>query len=135
MLKTNYLSLVGSHWDFLPKFLSLHCYTTLEGDLGIQISGQAQGTIICLFGLLFFSQKGMTLKNLQKLSKFSEKLLVFFISSEFEQLRLKNSGSNQLGELKWIIRLLLKPQPSLEAEVEISGFLHFFLRFLTCGAT
>ena len=45
-----------SHWDFLPKFLSLYYYTTLEGVLGVQRSGQAQETIICLFGLLFFSQ-------------------------------------------------------------------------------
>ena len=30
-----------SHWDFLPKFLSLHYYPAL---LGVQRSGQAQGT-------------------------------------------------------------------------------------------
>ena len=33
--------------------------------LGVQRSKQAQETIICLFGQLFFSQNGMTLKNLQ----------------------------------------------------------------------
>ena len=30
-----------THWDFLPKFLSLHYYTPLEGVLGVQRSGQA----------------------------------------------------------------------------------------------
>ena len=60
-------SLAGAHWNFLPKFLSLHYYTTLEGVLGVQRSGQAQGTIICLFGPLFFSQNGMTLKKPTKI--------------------------------------------------------------------
>jgi hypothetical protein len=69
-----------------------------------------------LFGPLFFSQIGMTLKNLQKSSKSSEELLFFGILSEFVQFWLENSGSNQLDELKWIILLLLKPKPSLEAE-------------------
>jgi hypothetical protein len=46
-----------TNWDFLPKVLSLIYYTTLEGVLGVQRSREAQGTIICLFGLLFFSQK------------------------------------------------------------------------------
>ena len=58
-----------AHWDFLPKFLSLHYYTTLEGVLGVQRSGQAQGTIICLFQLLFFSQNGMTLIKTTKIIK------------------------------------------------------------------
>ena len=58
-----------AHWDFLPKFLSLHYYTTLEGVLGVQRSGKAQGTIICLFGLLFFSQNGMTFKKATKIIK------------------------------------------------------------------
>ena len=84
--------------------------------MGVQRSVQAQETIICLSGPLFFSQNEMTLKNLQKLSKSSEKLLVFGILSEFVQFWLKNSGPNQLDELKWIILLLLKPKPSLEAE-------------------
>ena len=26
----------SAHWDFLPKFLSLHYYTTLEGVFGVQ---------------------------------------------------------------------------------------------------
>ena len=64
-----------SHWDFLPQFLSLHYYTTLEGVLGVQRRGQGQGTIICLFGPLFFSQNGMNFKKPTKLSKSSEKLL------------------------------------------------------------
>ena len=55
-----------AHWDFLPKFLSLHYYTTLEDVLDVQRSGQAQGTIICLFGPLFFSQNGMTVKKTYK---------------------------------------------------------------------
>jgi hypothetical protein len=84
--------------------------------LGVQRSGQAQGTIICLFGPLFFSQNGITLKNLQKLSKSSEKLLFFRIFSEFVQFWLENSGPNQIGELKLTVLLLLTPKPSLEAE-------------------
>ena len=60
---------LSSGWDFLPKFLSLHYYTTLEGVLGVQRSGQAQGTIICLFGPLFFSQNGMTFKKPTKIIK------------------------------------------------------------------
>jgi hypothetical protein len=71
------------HWDFLPKFISLHYYTTLKAVLGVQRSGQAQRSIICLFGPLFFSQNGITYKNLQKLSKSSEKLLFFRIFSDF----------------------------------------------------
>jgi hypothetical protein len=105
-----------AHWDFLPKFLSLHYYTTLEGVLGVQRRGQAQGTIICLFGLLFFSQNEMTFINQQKLSKSTERLLFFRIFSEFVQFWLKNSGPNQLGKFKLIIPLLLTPKPSLEAE-------------------
>jgi len=100
----------------LPKFLSLHYYTTLEGVLGVQRSGKAQGTIICLFGPLFFSQNGMTFKKATKLSKSIEKLLFFGIFSKFVQFWLENSGPNQLHELKWIILLLLKPKSSLEAE-------------------
>jgi hypothetical protein len=57
------------HWDFLPKFLSLHYYTTLEGVLGVQRSGQAHETIVCLFGPLFFSQNGMTFKKATKIIK------------------------------------------------------------------
>ena len=30
------------HWDFLPKFLSLHYYTILEGVLGVQRCRKAQ---------------------------------------------------------------------------------------------
>ena len=43
-------------------------HATIIPPLDVQRSGQAQETVICLFGLLFFSQNGMTLKNLQKLS-------------------------------------------------------------------
>ena len=63
-----------------------------------------------------FQPKWNDIKNLQKLSKSSEKLLFFGILSEFVQFWLENSGPNQLDELKWIILLLLKPKPSLEAE-------------------
>ena len=58
-----------AHWDFLPKFISLHYYTPLESVLGVQRSGQAHGTIICLFGLLFFNQNGMTFKKATKIIK------------------------------------------------------------------
>ena len=57
------------HWDFLPKFLSLHYYTTLEGVLGVHRSGQAEGTIIYLFSPLFFSQNGVTLKKATNIIK------------------------------------------------------------------
>jgi hypothetical protein len=67
-----------THWDFLPKFLSLHYYTTLEGVLGVQRSGQAQEAIICLFGLLFFSQNGMTFKKATKIIKIHLKVTVFW---------------------------------------------------------
>jgi hypothetical protein len=60
---------LNTHWDFLPKFLSLHYYTTLGNVLGVQRSEQAQGTTICLFGLLFFSQNGMTFKKPTKIVK------------------------------------------------------------------
>jgi hypothetical protein len=55
-------------------------------------------------------------KNLQKISKSTEKLLFFRIFSEFVQFWLENSGPNQLDELKLTILLLLTPKPSLEAE-------------------
>ena len=62
--------------------------------MGVQRSGQAQGTIIHLFGPLFFSQKGITLKKSTKVIKIREKLLLFGIFSEFIQFWLENSGSN-----------------------------------------
>ena len=63
------VTLIRPHWDLLLKFLSLHYYTTLESVLGVQRSRQAQGTIICLFGLLFFSQNGITFKKPTKIIK------------------------------------------------------------------
>ena len=59
----------NTHWDFLPKFLSLHYYTNLKGVLGVKRRGQGQGTIICLLGPLFFSQSGMTFKKPTKIIK------------------------------------------------------------------
>ena len=73
-----------AHWDFLPKFLSLHYYTTVEGVLGVQRRGQAQGTIICLFGPLFFSQNGMRLKDL-KVAVFWDIFKVCSILAEKQQ--------------------------------------------------
>ena len=67
-----------THWDFLPKFLSLHYYTTLEGVLGVQRRGQGQGTIICLLGPLFFSQNGMIFKKPTKIIKIQWKATVFW---------------------------------------------------------
>ena len=55
-------------------------------------------------------------QNLEKLSKSREKLMVFEILSKFVQFWLENSNPNQIDELKWIILLLLKPNPSLEVE-------------------
>ena len=54
---------------FLAEISSLHYYTTLEGILGVQRSGQAQGTIIYMFGQLFFSQNGVKLKKPTKIIK------------------------------------------------------------------
>ena len=59
----------SAHWDFLPKFLSLHYYTTLEGVLCVQRRGQGQGTRICLLGPLFFRQNGMPFKKPIKIIK------------------------------------------------------------------
>ena len=64
-----FLLLSFANWDLLPKFLSLHYYTILEGVFGVQRSGQAQGTIIYLFGPLFFSQNVVTLKKATKIIK------------------------------------------------------------------
>jgi hypothetical protein len=84
--------------------------------LGVQRSRQAQETMICLLGPLFFSQNGMTFKKPTKIIKIEGKVTVFGIFSEFVQFWLKNSNPNQLDELKWIKLLLLTPKPSLEAE-------------------
>ena len=70
-----YVLMANPHWDFLPKFLSLHYYSTLEGVLGVQRRGQAQGTIICLFGPLFFSQNGMAFKKPTKIIKIQWKVI------------------------------------------------------------
>jgi hypothetical protein len=53
----------------LPKFLSLNYHTTLEGVLVVQRRGQAQGTLMFLFGVLFFSQNGMAFKKPTKIIK------------------------------------------------------------------
>ena len=56
------------HWDFLPKFLSLHYYTTLEGVLGVQRSGQAQGTNLFVWSAVFRPKQNdiqKTYKNYQ----------------------------------------------------------------------
>ena len=58
-----------SHWDFLLEFLSFHYYTTVEGVLCVQRRGQAQGTLICLFSPLFFSQNGMAFKKATEIIK------------------------------------------------------------------
>ena len=71
-------NITSAHWDFMPKFLSLHYYTTMEGVLGVQRSGQAPESIICLFGPLFFSQNGMTLKKPTKIIKVQWKVTVFW---------------------------------------------------------
>ena len=67
----------NTHWDFLPKFLSLHYYTTLECVLGVQRMGQGQGTIICLLGPLFFSLNQMTFKKPTEIIKIQWKATVF----------------------------------------------------------
>jgi hypothetical protein len=66
---------MSSQRDFLPKFLSLHYYTTLEVVFGVQRSGQAQETMICCLVSCFSTNMEWHSKNLQKLSKSTEKLL------------------------------------------------------------
>ena len=78
--------------------------------MGVQRSGQAQGTIICLLGPLFSSQNGMAFKKPTKIIKIQRKVTV-------AQFWLENSSPNQLDELKLTILLLLTPKPSLEAEL------------------
>jgi hypothetical protein len=46
--------------------------------LDVQRSGQAQETIIILFGLLFFSQNGVTLKKATKIIKIHKKVTAFW---------------------------------------------------------
>ena len=46
--------------------------------MGVQRSGQAQGTIIHLFGLLFFRQNGITLKKSTKVVKIHLKVTAFW---------------------------------------------------------
>ena len=96
------------------KFLSLHYYTTLEDALSVQRSGEAQGTIICSFGLLLFSPNRMAFQKPTKIIKIQ--LVFFMIFSEFVQFWLENSRLDQLDELKLTILLLLTPKPSLEVE-------------------
>ena len=67
-----------THWDFLPKFLSLRYYTTLEGVFGVQRSRQGQETIICFFSVLFLSQNGMTLRKPTKIIKIQWRVIVFW---------------------------------------------------------
>ena len=76
VLTLKWLSMIA-HWDFLPKFLSLHYYTNLEGVLGVQRRGKGQGTIICLLGPLFFSQNGITFKKPTKIITIQWKATVF----------------------------------------------------------
>ena len=105
------------HWDFLPKFLSLHYYTHPGGCLGCpQKRTIARNYNLFVWFSVFWPKWNDIKKNLQKLSKSIKKLLFFGILSEFIQFWLENGGPNQLDELKWIILLLLIPQPSLEAE-------------------
>ena len=86
--------------------------TFLKGVLGVQRNGQAH----LFVWSAFFSLNGMALKNLQKLTKSIENLLIFRIFSEFVQFWLKDSSQNQLDELNPIILLLLTPKTSLESE-------------------
>ena len=69
---------IGTHWDFLPKILSLHYNTTLEDVFGVQRSGKAQETIICLLCLLFFSQNEMKFKKPTKTIKIHWIVFLFF---------------------------------------------------------
>ena len=126
-----------SHWDFLPKFFSLHYYTTLEGVLGVQRSGQAQGTINCLFRPLFFSQNEMTFKKATKIIKIHWKVTVFW---DILKVCSILAGKQRPKPIRWTevdhtASFDTQAIPRGGIIVEISWFLHFFLRFLTCGAT
>jgi hypothetical protein len=68
----------------LPKFLSLHYYTTLEGVWGVQRSRQAQETIICLFGPLFFLPKWNDIQKSYK--NYQNPLKSYFFGGYFQSL-------------------------------------------------
>ena len=112
--KQNTAGAVVAHWDFLPKFLSLHYHTSLEG-VSREAKKLQELEFVCLVRC-FSAKMERHSKNLQKLSKSSEKLLFFRIFSEFVQFWLENSGPNQLDDLKLTILLLLTPMLSLEVE-------------------
>ena len=74
----------------------------------------------------FFSQNGMTFKKATKIIKIH--CFLGYFQSLFK-FGWKNSGPNHL---EWVTLLLLTPKGG--KIMEISWFLHFFLKFLTCGA-
>ena len=85
-----------------------------------------------------FQPKFNEIKKPTKIIKVQLKVTFFGILSQFVQFWLENRGLNELDELKQIILLLLKPKSSVDAKQQwryVSWFLHFFLRFLTYGAT
>ena len=89
----------NSQWDFLPKFISLHYCTPLEGVLGVQRSRQAQGTLFVWSAVFQPKMKwhSKTYKNYQNPVK---SCCFFRIFSVFVQFWLENSNQNQLDELK-----------------------------------
>ena len=123
---------ISSHRDFLPKFISLHYHTTLEDVLGVQRSRQS-----CLFGQLFFRQNGMTFKKPTKIIKIQWKATVFW---DIFRVGSILAGKQRPKPIRWT---KVDQTASFDTQViprggiivEISWFLHFFLRFLTCGAT
>ena len=64
----------------------------------------------------FSGKMDLHLKNLQKLSKSSEDLLLSRIFLEFVQFWVENRGPNLLDELKLTTLLLLTCKSSLEEE-------------------
>ena len=103
-----YLFILFMFIEVAPK----SALTTLKKSW-FQRSGHAQETIICLFGLLFFSQNGMTLKKTSKISKLHWKVTGFW---DIIKVCSILAGPNQLDELKWVILLLLTPKSSLEKQ-------------------
>ena len=128
---------IDTHWDFWTNFLLLQYYTTLEGVLGVQKRGQGQGTIICLLGLLFFSQNGMTSKKPTKIIKIQWKATVFWNIFRVGSILAGKQRPKPITWTKVDHTAYFDTQviPRGGIIVEISWFLHFFLRFLTCGAT
>ena len=105
--------------------------------MGVQRSGQAQETINCLFCPLFFSQNEMTLKKPTKNIKIQPKVTVLLNIIKVCSIL---AGKQRSKPIRWTkvdhtASFDTQAIPRGGIIVEISWIVHFFLRFLPCGAT